>query len=80
MHINESDQVTDKQSNIVSDGDKAMLDVEETETDTESVNTHDACQCACQPRLAEQLIEVDFLRITGRRMRKSRKNKNNPKT
>ena len=77
LHINESDEVTDKQSNTASDGDRAMLAVEET--DTKGVNTPDACQCACQPRLAEQLIEVDFLRITGRRMRKSRKNKNNPK-
>ena len=73
LHINESDQVTDKQSNTVSDGDKAMLAVEETKTETKGVDTPDACQCACQPRLAEQLIEFDFLRITGRRMRKSRK-------
>ena len=73
LHINESDQVTNKQSNTIRDGDnKAMLAVEETETDTKSVDTPDACQCTCQPRLAEQLIEVDFLRITGRRMRKSR--------
>ena len=59
LHINKSDQVTDKQSNTVSDGDKAMLAVEETETDTKGVGTPDACQCACQPRLAEQLLEVD---------------------
>jgi hypothetical protein len=79
LHVNESDQVTDKQSNTVSDGNKAMLTVEETEPETKGVDTPDACQCACQPRLAEQLLEVDFLRITGRRMRKSRKNRNNPK-
>ena len=75
LHINESDEVTDKQSNTVSNGDKAMLAVEETETYTKGVDTPDACQCTCQPRLAEQLIEVDFLRITGRKMRKSRKNR-----
>ncbi len=79
LHTNKSDQVTDKQSNTVIDGDKAMLVVEETETETKGVDTLDACQCACQPRLAEQLLEVDFLRITGRRMRKSRKNRDNPK-
>ena len=78
LHVNESDQVTDKQSNTAIDGDKAMLAVEDTEIETKGVDTPDACQCACQPRLAEQLLEVDFLRITGRRMRKSRKNKNNP--
>ena len=39
LHINESDQVTDKQSNTVSDGDKAMLAVEETETDTRCRHT-----------------------------------------
>jgi hypothetical protein len=79
LHINKSDQVTDKQSKTVSDDDKAMLAVEETEPETKVVDTPDACQCACQPRLAEQLLEVDFLRITGRRMRKSRKNRDNPK-
>jgi hypothetical protein len=56
-----------------------MLAVEETESNTKGVETPDACKCACQPRLAEQLHEVDFLRITGRRMRKSRKGRNNPK-
>ncbi len=79
LHINESDRVTDTQSNTASDGSKAMLAVEETETETKGVDTLDAYQCTCQPRLAEQLLEVDFLRITGRRMRKSRKNRNNPK-
>jgi hypothetical protein len=79
LHINESDQVTDEQSNTVSDCGKAMLAVKETEPEIKSVGTPDACQCVCQPRLAEQLLEVDFLRITGRRMRKSRKNRDNPK-
>ena len=79
LHIDESDQVTNKRSTPVSDGEKAMLTVKETETETKGVDTPDASQCACQPMLAKQLIEVDFLRITGRRMRKSRKNKNNPK-
>ncbi len=79
LHIKESDQVTDKQSSPVNDGDKATLGVEETKLKTRGVETPGTCQCACQPRLAEQLHEVDFLRITGRRMRKSRKNRNNPK-
>jgi hypothetical protein len=79
LHIKESDQVTDKQSSPVSDGNKAMLVVEETESKAKGVGTPDTCQCACQPRFAEQLHEVDFLTITGRGMRKSRKNRNNPK-
>jgi hypothetical protein len=56
-----------------------MLAAEETATEMKGIEIPDTCQCACQPRLAEQLHEVDFLRITGRRMRKSRKNRNNPK-
>ncbi len=39
LHIKESDQVTDKQSSPVSDGDKAMLAVEETESKTKGVGT-----------------------------------------
>ena len=79
LHIKESDKVTEKQSIPVPDGEEAMLTVEETESKMKGVGTPDTCQCACQPRLAEQLHQVDFLRITGRRMRKSRKNRNNPK-
>ena len=79
LHLKESDQVTDKQSTTVSDGNAAMLAVEETESKAKGEETPSTCQCACQPRLAEQLLEVDFLRITGRRMRKSRKGRANPK-
>ena len=79
LHIKESDKVAKKQSIPVHDGKEAMLTVEETETNTEGDEAPDTCQCACQPRLAEQLHEVDFLKITGRRLRKSRKNRNNPK-
>ena len=57
----------------------AMLAVEETAKEATGDDTPDTNQCACQPRLAEQLHKVDFLRITGRRMRKSRINRNNPK-
>ena len=74
MHIKQSDQVT-----AVEDGNSAMLAAEETAQDKEGGDTPDTSQCACQPRLAEQLHEVDFLKITGRRLRKSRKNRNNPK-
>jgi len=79
VHTKVDDKVTDKQSSSVKNGNAAMLAVEETETITEGDETPNTCKCACQPRLAEQLHEVDFLRITGRRMRKSRKGKNNPK-
>ena len=73
-HINQSDQVT-----AVEDGSTAMLAAEETAKGEEGGYTPDTSQCACQPRLAEQLHEVDFLKITGRRLRKSRKGLNNPK-
>ncbi len=79
MHIPEGEQVTGKQSTTVNDGNNTMLAVEETEVEAACAEIPDTCQCACQPRLAEQLHEVDFLRITGRRMRKSRKNRDNPK-
>ena len=35
--------------------------------------------CTCQPRLAPQLTEVEFLRITGRNLRKPPKGRINPK-
>ena len=73
-HINQSDQVT-----AVKDGKTAMLAADETAKDEEGGDTPDTSQCACQPRLAEQLLEVDFLKLTGRRLRKSRKNLSNPK-
>ncbi len=73
LHIKQSDQVTEKQSIPVNDGNTAMLVAEETATEMKGIEIPDTCQCACQPRLAKQLHEVDFLRITGRRMRKSRK-------
>ncbi len=39
LHINESDQITDKQSNTVIDGDKAMLAVEKRK-EKQKVSTH----------------------------------------
>ena len=36
-------------------------------------------RCSCQPRFAPKLHEVDFLRITGRRLRKPPKGRINPK-
>ena len=79
MHIKQSEQVTESQSTTVDDENAAMLAAEETAKDEKDGDTPDTSQCACQPRLAEQLHEVDFLKITGRRLRKSRKNLNNPK-
>ena len=67
MHQKQSDKVTEKQSISVSDGNETMLAVEETETNTKGDETPGTSECACQPRLAEQLHEVDFLKITGRR-------------
>jgi hypothetical protein len=79
VHIPEGNQVTGKQSTPGNDGNNTMLAVEETEIETTCAEISDTCQCACQPRLAEQLSEVEFLKIAGRRMRKSRKGRNNPK-
>ena len=79
VSLKQSDQVTEEQSTPVNDGNTAMLAVEETAKEAAGDDTPDTNQCACQPRLAEQLCEVDFLRITGRRLRKSRKNLSNPK-
>ena len=79
VHAKQSDQVTELQNIPVNNGNAAMPTVNETETESIGIDSPDTCQCACQPRLAERLHEVDFLRITGRRMRKSRKNRNNPK-
>jgi hypothetical protein len=36
-------------------------------------------RCACQPRFAPKLHEVDFLRITGKRLRKPPRGRSNPK-
>jgi hypothetical protein len=79
LHIKQSDQVTEKQSIPVNDDNTVMLAAEKMATEIKSIDIPSTCQCACQPRLAEQLCEVDFLKITGRRLRKSRKDLNNPK-
>jgi hypothetical protein len=56
-----------------------MLTVEETDDTASSADTPETCQCDCQPRIAELLSEMEFLKITGRRIRKSRKDRDNPK-
>jgi hypothetical protein len=56
-----------------------MLTVEKTDDTAFSAETPEPCQCDCQPRIAELLSEIEFLKITGRRMRKSRKDRDNPK-
>ena len=61
VHTKQGDQVTENQNIPVNNGDAAMLAVNETETEPISIDSPDTCQCACQPRLAEQLCEVDFL-------------------
>jgi hypothetical protein len=67
-----------EQSSSVVEDDTTMLTVEETDNTASSAETPEMCQCDCQPRIAELLTEIEFLKITGRRMRKSRKNRDNP--
>ncbi len=71
-----SDQITEEQSSSTDDNQTSMFTVEATEN---KASCPDTCQCTCQARIAELLSEVDFLKITGRRMRKSRKGRDNPK-
>jgi hypothetical protein len=63
-----SDQFTEEQSSSVDDSKTSMFTVEATEN---KASCPESCHCTCQARIAELLSEVDFLRITGRRMRKS---------
>jgi hypothetical protein len=52
----------------------------ESQTPTSQQHTNATGEsCACQPRFAPQLQEVDFLRITGRKLRKPPKGRSNPK-
>ncbi len=71
-----SDQITEEQSSSIDDSDTSMFTVEATEN---KASCPESCKCTCQARIAELLSEVDFLKITGRRMRKSRKGRDNPK-
>jgi hypothetical protein len=74
-----SDSITKEQNSSVVVDDTTMLTVEEMDKVTSSASTPETCQCNCQPRIAELLSEIEFLKITGRRMRKSRKSRDNPK-
>ncbi len=74
-----SDSITKEQISSVIDNDTTILTVEETDEEAFIPKTPETCQCDCQPRIAELLSEIEFLKITGRRMRKSRKNRDNPK-
>jgi hypothetical protein len=65
-----SDHITEEQSKSIDDSKASMFTVEATEN---KASCPESCQCTCQARIAELLSEVDFLKITGRRMRKSRK-------
>jgi hypothetical protein len=56
-----------------------MLTVEETDNVASSAQTPETCQCECQPHIAELLTEIELLKITGRRMRKSRESSDNSK-
>ncbi len=52
----------------------------ESQTPTDQQHTNATGEsCTCLPRLAPQLQEVDFLRITGRKLRKPPKGRSNPK-
>jgi hypothetical protein len=79
-HIShESDSVTKEQCSSVVGDNTTMLTVGETDNVASSAQTPETCQCDCQPRIAELLSEIEFLKITGRRMRKSREGRDNPK-
>jgi hypothetical protein len=71
-----SDQITEEQSSSIDDSVISMFTVEATEN---KASCPESCQCTCQARIAELLSEVDFLKITERRMCKSRKGRDNPK-
>jgi hypothetical protein len=52
----------------------------ESQTPTDQQHTNATGEsCTCQPRFAPQLQEVDFLRITGRKLRQPPKGRSNPK-
>jgi hypothetical protein len=79
-HIShKSDSITKEQNSSVVGDDMTMLTVEGTNTERSSAETPETSQCNCQPRIAELLSEIEFLKITGRRMRKLRKDRDNPK-
>jgi hypothetical protein len=71
-----SDQFTEEQNSSIDDSKTSMFTVEATEN---KASCSESCRCTCQARIAELLSEVDFLKITGRRMRKSRKGRDDPK-
>ena len=58
-------------------GEEQQAPSDNNNTSLLTVQATDTCQCTCHPRMAEPLTEVDFLRITGRKPRKSRRD--NPK-
>jgi hypothetical protein len=65
-HISQKgDSVTKEQSSSVVEDDTTMLTVEETDNVASSAQTPETCQCNCQPRIAELLSEIEFLKITG---------------
>ncbi len=62
-HIShKSDSITKEQSSSVVEDDTTMLTVEETDDTTFSAETPETCQCDCQPRIAELLSEIKFLK------------------
>ena len=58
-------------------GEEQHVPSDSNNTSLLAVQATETCQCTCQHRMAEPLTEVDFLRITGRKPRKSRRD--NPK-
>jgi hypothetical protein len=59
-HKNES--VTKEQSSSVVEDDTTMLTVEETDDTAFSVEAPETCQCDCQPRIAELLCQILYIR------------------
>ncbi len=60
-----SDQLTEEQTSSIVDSKISMLAVGATDN---KASSHESSQYTCQTRIAELLTEVEFLKITGRRM------------
>jgi hypothetical protein len=66
----EADTTIEKQDSST-DNDTSLLATQATEAVAQGIETQETCECTCTHRIAELLTEVEFLRITGRKPRKS---------
>jgi hypothetical protein len=72
----EADTTREEQYSSI-DNDTSLLTTQATEAAAQGIETQKTCEFTCTHRIAELLTEVEFLRITGRKLRKSRRD--NPK-